>query len=51
MKNECTTYVIGKATVRIHGSPDMEKFKAATERFMKRAIKRKQKKGEMGHGD
>ena len=31
-------YKIGRATVRIHGAADHDKIKAASERFMKRAI-------------
>lgn len=42
-----TEYRIGRAIVRIHGTPDQEKFKAATERFLKKveASKRAKKKG------
>lgn len=31
-----TEYKIGNATVRIHGSVDREKLKAATERYLKK---------------
>lgn len=48
-KSASASYIIGNATVRIHGTPDMEKFKASTERFMKRAIERK-RKGERANG-
>jgi hypothetical protein len=40
-------YIIGKATVRMHGKPDQEKIRAATERFLKQveaSRKRKNKK-------
>lgn len=41
-----TEYKIGRAIVRIHGKPDQEKVKAATERFLKKVeeAKRKAKK-------
>lgn len=31
-------YKVARATVRIHGVPDNDRIKAASERFMKRAI-------------
>ena len=36
-----TEYKIGCATVRIHGEPDKEKIKAATEIFLKKVEKHK----------
>ena len=33
-----TEYKIGNATVRIHGTVDLENLKTATERFMKKAL-------------
>ena len=42
-----TEYRIGNAIVRIHGEPDQENLKAATEKFMKKVHKaRKQKRKE-----
>lgn len=32
-----TEYIIGKATVRIHGNYDLENVKAATAQFLKKA--------------
>ena len=29
----------GKATIRIHGTPDQERLKKATEKFMKQVFK------------
>lgn len=29
----------GKATIRIHGTPDQERLKKATEKFMKQVLK------------
>lgn len=29
----------GKATIRIHGAPDLERLKKATEKFMKQVFK------------
>lgn len=40
-----TEYKIGNAIVRIHGEADVEKIKAATERFLKRVEKKKKEKG------
>lgn len=34
-------YKIGNATVRIHGSVDREKLKAATERYLKKVVAQK----------
>lgn len=39
-----TEYKIGNALVRIHGTADQNNVKAATERFIKRAIQQKKKK-------
>ena len=40
-----TEYKIGAATVRIHNEPaDMEKFKAATARFLKKVEKQRRRK-------
>lgn len=40
-----TEYKIGAATVRIHNEPsDMEKFKAATARFLKKAEKQRRER-------
>lgn len=36
-------YKIGPATVRIHGTADREKIKAASERFMKRVVAARKK--------
>lgn len=36
-----TEYRIGNAIVRMHGSPDQEKVKAAAERFLKDIEKQK----------
>jgi hypothetical protein len=30
-------YIIGKAVVRLHGSTDQERLKAATKKFLKKA--------------
>lgn len=38
-----TEYKINNATVRIHGTPDMENIKKATERFVKKAMMAKRK--------
>ena len=35
----------GKATIRIHGTPDQERLKKATEKFMKQFIKTGSKMG------
>jgi hypothetical protein len=37
-------YKTGAATVRIHGAVDQERLKAATAKFMKKAIQAKRKK-------
>lgn len=40
-----TEYIIGKATVRIHGSYDLENVKAATTQFLKKVeVQRKKKR-------
>jgi hypothetical protein len=39
-----TEYKIGNATVRIHGSMNQDTVRAATERFVKKAIQQKKKK-------
>lgn len=36
-------YKVGKATVRIHGNPDMENLKAATLKFLKQAESQRKK--------
>lgn len=33
-----TEYKIGKAIVRMHGEPDREKVKAATEKFLNKVV-------------
>ena len=38
---QVTEYKIGKATVRMHGTPDREKVEAATMRLIKKARLRK----------
>lgn len=38
-----TEYKIGSATVRVHGTPDRDKLKSASERFMKQVIAAKKK--------
>lgn len=38
-----TEYKIGSATVRVHGTPDRDKLKAASERFMKQVLAAKKK--------
>ena len=40
---QVTEYKIGKATVRMHGTPDREKIEAATLRFMKKVREQKRK--------
>ena len=35
----------GKATIRIRGTPDQERLKKATEKFMKQVIKTGSKRG------
>ena len=35
----------GKATIRIHGTPDQERLKKAAEKFMKQVIKTGSKRG------
>lgn len=37
-------YKVGNATVRIHGSPDLEKVKAATTTYLKKAETMKKRK-------
>ncbi len=39
-KKPDAVYKTGKATVRIHGTADREKVKAATEKYLKRFIPR-----------
>ena len=34
---------IGQATVRIHGRPDEEKLRAATEKYLKKMVQAKKK--------
>lgn len=36
----------GKATIRIHGTPDKERLKKATEKFMKQVMKTGSKRGQ-----
>lgn len=45
-----TEYRIGRAIVRIHGTPDSNKLKEATTRFLKQveAQRKRNKKGEQG---
>ena len=47
-------YKIGKATVRMHGTPDPENLKAATLRFMQKVEQKKrqhsEQKGGVGNG-
>lgn len=39
-------YKIGKATVRIHGeAPSRERLEDATQKFLKKAVEQKKKKG------
>lgn len=38
-----TEYRTGNAIIRVHGTPDMEKIKAASEQFMKRVLAAKKK--------
>ena len=35
----------GKATIKIHGTPDNERLKKATEKFMKQVMKTGSKRG------
>lgn len=37
-------YIIGKATVNIHGSPDHERLKEATERFLRQVVIKKKRR-------
>ena len=39
-----TEYKIGPAIVRMHGQPDKEKVKAATERFLTKVLASKKQK-------
>lgn len=47
-QDSVTEYKIGPAIVRMHGQPDMEKVKAATEKFLNRVerIRREQARKE-----
>ena len=38
-------YKVGNAIVRVHGSIEQEQIKEATEKFMKKVIRCKKKKG------
>ena len=38
MDSGVTVYKTGKATIRIHGTVDQEKVRAATERYVKRVF-------------
>lgn len=40
-----TEYRIGNATIRLHGTPDVDKVKTATERFLKRVEAKRKKEG------
>ena len=41
-----TEYKVGRATVRIHGeAPSREKLEEVTQRFLKKAVAQKKKKG------
>ena len=40
-----TEYKVGCARVRLHGTPDMDKVKTATERFLKRVEAKHKKEG------
>lgn len=40
-----TEYRIGNATIRLHGTPDADKVKTATERFLKRVEAKRKKEG------
>lgn len=46
-----TEYIIGNATVRIHGTPDRQRLEAATAKFLKAAERqrRKNEKAEESH--
>ena len=48
-----TEFKVGKATVRMHGTPDREKLEAATRKFMERVLaqKRKQERSKGGEPD
>lgn len=39
-----TEYTIGKAKVRVHGTPDPEVLRAATETFLKKAEKQRRER-------
>lgn len=43
---QVTEYKIGKATVRMHGTPDREKLEAATLKFMRQVQLRKRQQKE-----
>ena len=46
---QVTEYKLGKATVRMHGTPDREKLEAATLKFMRQVqLRNKQKQKEEG---
>lgn len=46
-----TEYRTGNAIIRVHGTPDMDKVKAASEQFMKRVISARKKAAAQGGGD
>lgn len=39
-----TEYTIGKARVRVHGTPDPDRLRAATETFLKKAEKQRRER-------
>lgn len=41
-------YKIGPAVIRMHGKPDRERLKAASERFMKQVMQAKKKAAKAG---
>ena len=42
-QDSVTEYKIGPAIVRMHGQPDREKVKAATEKFLNKVVASKKK--------
>lgn len=43
-QDSVTEYKIGPAIVRMHGQPDREKVKAATEKYLKKVVQTKKQK-------
>ena len=43
-QDSVTEYKIGPAIVRMHGQPDMEKVKAATEKYLNKVMQSKKQK-------